>query len=211
MLASIASRERIRFRFSRTVLISPLWATNRNGCANGHDGNVFVEKRLVNHGDRTRHPTVSQIAEEEGELHRREHPLERIVLLDSDGKYTPIPARSTLRAYARSRLRDVGRGGPVRVTQRTAVLLRAETNRYVMCGMKDSAVLPMSAPIGSTSTSCQPRISMPSVPLSRQHAPVRQPDCGSVAGKQMPAAKGGRRRGAIRQRERDTFAEELDG
>src|SRR5579871_3061929 len=28
-----------------TVLISPLCAMNRNGCANLHDGNVFVENR----------------------------------------------------------------------------------------------------------------------------------------------------------------------
>ena len=45
-LPSRASRARIRFRLPRMVLISPLCATNRNGCASGHDGNVLVEKRL---------------------------------------------------------------------------------------------------------------------------------------------------------------------
>ena len=45
-LASMASRACIRLRLPRTVLISPLCATKRNGCANGQDGNVLVEKRL---------------------------------------------------------------------------------------------------------------------------------------------------------------------
>ena len=40
-----ASRARMRFRLPRTVLISPLWATNRNGCARGQDGKVLVENR----------------------------------------------------------------------------------------------------------------------------------------------------------------------
>ena len=45
-LASIASRACMRLRLPRTVLISPLWATNRNGWASGQDGKVLVEKRL---------------------------------------------------------------------------------------------------------------------------------------------------------------------
>ena len=44
--SSIASRARIQFWLPCTVLISPLWATKRYGWASGHDGNVFVEKRL---------------------------------------------------------------------------------------------------------------------------------------------------------------------
>ncbi|CNH05847.1 Uncharacterised protein [Mycobacterium tuberculosis] len=40
-----ASRARIQFSLPVTVLISPLCAMRRNGCASGHDGNVFVEKR----------------------------------------------------------------------------------------------------------------------------------------------------------------------
>ena len=43
--SSSASRARMRLRLPRMVLISPLWATNRNGCASGHDGKVLVEKR----------------------------------------------------------------------------------------------------------------------------------------------------------------------
>ena len=45
-LSSSASRVAIQLRFPCTVLISPLWAMYRYGCASGHDGNVFVEKRL---------------------------------------------------------------------------------------------------------------------------------------------------------------------
>ena len=36
-------RARIQLRLAPTVLISPLWASMRSGCASGHDGNVFVE------------------------------------------------------------------------------------------------------------------------------------------------------------------------
>ena len=41
-----ASRARIQLRLPCSVLISPLCARYRYGCASGHDGNVFVEKRL---------------------------------------------------------------------------------------------------------------------------------------------------------------------
>ncbi len=39
------SRAAIQLRLPRTVLISPLCATSRNGWASGQDGNVLVEKR----------------------------------------------------------------------------------------------------------------------------------------------------------------------
>ena len=44
-LASSASRARIQLRLPITVLISPLCAMKRNGCASGQLGNVLVEKR----------------------------------------------------------------------------------------------------------------------------------------------------------------------
>jgi hypothetical protein len=44
-LLAIASRVRIQFWLPWTVLISPLWATYRYGCASGHDGKVLVENR----------------------------------------------------------------------------------------------------------------------------------------------------------------------
>src|SRR4029453_9976440 len=44
-LANCDWRARIQLRLPLTVLISPLWAMVRNGCARGHDGKVFVEKR----------------------------------------------------------------------------------------------------------------------------------------------------------------------
>ncbi|CNL92329.1 Uncharacterised protein [Mycobacterium tuberculosis] len=40
-----ASRARIQFSLPVTVLISPLCAIRRNGCASGQDGKVFVENR----------------------------------------------------------------------------------------------------------------------------------------------------------------------
>ena len=45
-LASRLSRVRIQLRLPCTVLISPLWAMNRYGCASGQLGKVFVLKRL---------------------------------------------------------------------------------------------------------------------------------------------------------------------
>src|SRR5690625_5309504 len=43
--ASCDSRARIQFRLPEAVLISPLWAMNRNGCASGQLGKVLVENR----------------------------------------------------------------------------------------------------------------------------------------------------------------------
>ena len=37
------SRARIQLKLPRSVLISPLWQTNRNGCARSQVGNVLVE------------------------------------------------------------------------------------------------------------------------------------------------------------------------
>jgi hypothetical protein len=55
-LCSIASRACIQFWLPCTVLISPLCATNRYGCASGHDGKVLVENRewTSNNADSTR-------------------------------------------------------------------------------------------------------------------------------------------------------------
>ena len=39
------SRARIQLTLPMSVLISPLWAITRYGCASGQLGNVFVEKR----------------------------------------------------------------------------------------------------------------------------------------------------------------------
>ena len=44
-LSITPSRARIQFSLPCTVLISPLWASMRYGCASGHDGNVFVLNR----------------------------------------------------------------------------------------------------------------------------------------------------------------------
>ncbi len=43
--ASCDSRARIQLTLPRSVLISPLWAIIRYGCASSQLGNVFVEKR----------------------------------------------------------------------------------------------------------------------------------------------------------------------
>ena len=42
---STAARAYIQLTLPRTVLISPLWARKRYGCASCQDGKVLVEKR----------------------------------------------------------------------------------------------------------------------------------------------------------------------
>ena len=44
-VANLEARARAQLRLPSTVLISPLWARKRNGCARGQRGAVFVEKR----------------------------------------------------------------------------------------------------------------------------------------------------------------------
>ncbi|MNY16219.1 hypothetical protein D3C86_1494730 [compost metagenome] len=44
-LANFNRRAWAQLRLPVMVLISPLWARKRNGCANGHFGSVLVEKR----------------------------------------------------------------------------------------------------------------------------------------------------------------------
>ena len=63
-LSSIASRARIQFWLPCTVLISPLWATNRYGWASGHDGNVLVENRGVHEQQRRLDARVGEVGEE---------------------------------------------------------------------------------------------------------------------------------------------------
>ena len=46
--ARAGSRASIAFRFPHSVLISPLCASSRNGCASGQLGSVFVEYRWWN-------------------------------------------------------------------------------------------------------------------------------------------------------------------
>lgn len=41
----LPSLDRAHALLPRTVLISPLWAAQRIGCARSHDGNVLVENR----------------------------------------------------------------------------------------------------------------------------------------------------------------------
>jgi len=41
--ARAGSRARMAFRLPQSVLISPLWASSRNGCASGQVGLVLVE------------------------------------------------------------------------------------------------------------------------------------------------------------------------
>ena len=70
-----ASRARIQLRLPCSVLISPLWATCRYGCASGHDGNVLVEKRLCTSASADSMRSSLQVGEELAELRRGQHAL----------------------------------------------------------------------------------------------------------------------------------------
>ena len=59
----------------RSVLISPLWATKRYGCASGHDGNVLVEKRWCTSASADSTVGVGQIGKHALDLRGREHAL----------------------------------------------------------------------------------------------------------------------------------------
>ena len=85
-LASIASRACMRLRLPRTVLISPLWATKRNGCASGQDGNVLVEKRLCTMAIALMHRSSRRSGKYCGSCIVVSMPLYAMVRLDRDGK-----------------------------------------------------------------------------------------------------------------------------
>ena len=74
-LSSSASRARIQLRLPITVLISPLWAMNRNGWASGQLGNVLVEKRECTTASAEATRSSTQVGEEVVELVGGQHAL----------------------------------------------------------------------------------------------------------------------------------------
>lgn len=73
-------------RLPRTVLISPLWATKRNGCASGHDGKVLVENRLCTMAMALVQRSSRRSEKNCGSCIVVSMPLYAMVLLDSDAK-----------------------------------------------------------------------------------------------------------------------------
>ena len=72
---SRASRARIQLMLPRSVLISPLWAMKRYGCASGHDGNVLVLKRWWTSASADSTIGIGQVREHRLDLIGREHAL----------------------------------------------------------------------------------------------------------------------------------------
>ena len=72
---SWSSRARIQLRLPRSVLISPLWASIRYGCASSQLGKVFVEKRECTSASAADDALVAQVGEVARQLRRGEHPL----------------------------------------------------------------------------------------------------------------------------------------
>ncbi len=69
------SRARIQFSLPWTVLISPLWASIRYGCASGQLGNVFVLKRECTSASALSKRSSREVGIELAELVGREHAL----------------------------------------------------------------------------------------------------------------------------------------
>ena len=74
-LASWLSRARIQLRLPLTVLISPLCAISRYGCASGQDGKVLVENRECTRASSVAKRAVGQVGEERLELAGGQHAL----------------------------------------------------------------------------------------------------------------------------------------
>ena len=74
-LRNLDWRARIQFTLPRSVLISPLCADIRNGCARSQRGRTLVEKRACTSASVDVEPRVAQIGVEAGELRGGEHPL----------------------------------------------------------------------------------------------------------------------------------------
>ena len=101
-LASVPSRAAIQLRLPRTVLISPLWATIRNGCASGQDGNVFVEKRECTSAISEAYRGSDRSAKNGSSWPVVSMPLYARVRADSEAKYRPCSRSARLRnRYAR--------------------------------------------------------------------------------------------------------------
>ena len=73
--ASWLSRARIQLTLPISVLISPLWAITRYGCASSQLGNVLVEKRECTTRHRAGEALVLQVGVEAAQLVGDQHPL----------------------------------------------------------------------------------------------------------------------------------------
>ena len=160
-LASSASRAAIQFRLPRIVLISPLWAMYRYGCASGQDGNVLVENRLCTSAmaDATR--SSARSGKKLGNWSGVSMPFHVMVRLDSDGKCSSI-ARSRVSRSVWRRTAYIARSSSIPDSGSPAgsVNRSAARKTCAMRGMADRALAPRSD--GSTGTSRQARTRAPS-------------------------------------------------
>jgi len=169
-------RAAIQFRFPRTVLISPLWASIRNGWASGQEGKVLVEKREC-----TRAICEAKRSSFRSGKNRRSWevvsiPLYEIVRLDSEAKYTPraLSERLRTRKARLSRSSPRAPSGAFRKSWRNT-------------GMQSRAMRPIIE--SSNGTSRQPRTSRPSSATIASIRPTaRARSAPSLGRKAMPAA-----------------------
>jgi hypothetical protein len=113
-LASIASRARIQLRFPRMVLISPLCATYRYGCASGQDGNVLVENRECTSASADANRGSARSGKNGPSCTADSMPLYTSVREDRLAKYVPASCSARLRRQnaIRSSARPVSPAAP---------------------------------------------------------------------------------------------------
>ncbi len=87
--ASCASRARIQFRLPRIVLISPLCAISRYGCASGQDGKVLVEKRACTSAIAEAYSGSDRSGKNASSCIAVSMPLYTMVALDRLARYRP--------------------------------------------------------------------------------------------------------------------------
>ena len=101
--ASCDSRARIQLMLPRSVLISPLWAIIRYGCASSQLGNVFVEKRECTSASADFVRGSCQVGEVAQQLRAGEHALvDDRAAARSSGSRAPGRRRSRPRGGSRT-------------------------------------------------------------------------------------------------------------
>ena len=144
---STASRARIQLTLPRTVLISPLWAIIRSGCASSQLGAVFVEKREWTIANVLRSDEVAEVGVELRQLRRRQHPL-------VDDRPAGHAREEDVVRRTRARRGAGPRTGCGRTRPRPSTSSPASMKSWLICGADSRASWPHE--VSSTGTWRQP-------------------------------------------------------
>ena len=171
-LASCASRARIQLRLPLTVLISPLCAISRNGCASGQLGKVLVENRECTSASAVANRSSDRSGKNGSQLAGGEH-----ALVDQGAR----GQRREVRRRPRARRACAGRRPcrSQRQCRRRPAAGRAATNSCAKRGMARAGG-GADAGRASTGTSRQPRTVRPSSAAIRSTRPTASAALGVV-------------------------------